>query len=337
MPGFLRVYDYRYFDSEGTPRFPPNLDGWHRSYDGRPDVKIHINSEGFRGEEPLSHPSSRIVMVGDSTLFNGGVDLKESFPSLLEDRLRKHARDPNIEVLNFGVSDTNAHQYLLKVKNHAIDYHPNLIVVLLYLNDAMDTPLTSFDTSSRGLHVPWYHSFAVDKLSSLIRGIYILLKAKTSGRFEWVERFQSRKYLDGSSEWRRMVEEARFDWGSAWSENAWKGIESSIGELVNITRERNVETWLVVLPVMPQIILPDSAAELYRPQLYAKEMARRLNMKLLDPLEFLRSSKNREDLYYDQCHFTAEGNQVLADFLAPQFERWESEKVSRANGDGFIR
>lgn len=328
LPGFLRVYDYRYLDAEGTPRFPANISAWHKSYGGRPDVKIQINSQGFRGREPLAEPSTRIAMLGDSMVLNGAIEEQDSFPFLIEASLRQTTGDPKIEVLNFGVGDTNARQYFLKLKNHALAHHPDLVVVFIYLNDAIETPLTSFDTSARPITVPWYHSFAAEKLVKIYTNLKVLYRARASGRFDWTETFLSRKYLRDDLLWKKMIEDARFDWGAGWNQGNWESIESSMSAMLEIANAHHIELWMVLLPVKPQLELPDSAFELTLPQELGAQVAEHLKVKFLDPLPVLRSLRDADNLMYDQCHFTALGNKAIETYLAPQLEAWVQEKRS---------
>jgi len=322
LPHFFRVYDYRYIDQDGTPRLPPNLVAWHKSYSGRPDVKIHINSQQFRGNELLQTPSTRIAMIGDSMVFNGAVELEESFPFLTEAYLRSELEDRNIEVINAGVGDINARQYHLKLKNHVLAYRPNLVVVFMYLNDSIETPLTSFDTSSRSIAIPWYHSFAAENIYKLFSNINLLYRAQQSGRFGWVEMFTSKKYLRDQAAWGKMLDDARFDWGAAWNVKNWEVIESAMGAMSNISASHGIEIWMVVLPTKPQLELPESTPELTLPQEFGRNVADHLNVKYLDPLPYLRSLNDADNLIYDQCHFTARGNEAMAKFLTTYLEEW---------------
>lgn len=332
LPAFVRLYDYNYIDAEGTPRVPTNLSAWHKSYAGRPDIKININSQGFRGNEPLPTPTERIIMLGDSMVFNGAVENEQTFPSLTEASLRRTFADSAIEILNFGMGDTNSRQYFLKLKNHALAYHPSLVLVFVYLNDAIETPLTSFNTSARSIAIPWYHSFAFENLSKAFRNFGLVFRSGYSGRFDWIEMFRSRRYLEEDAAWKKMLEDAKFDWGAAWNQEGWRIIETSLAKMVDVAQSQQTELWMVVLPVKPQLELSDSAFELKRPQQLGEDVARRLSLKYLDPLPFLRSLKEPDQLIYDQCHFTALGNKAIADYLVPHLEAWLKDKRSGSAG-----
>src|ERR1700720_3829182 len=62
---------------------------------------ISINSEGFRGEELLSHdvPAFRVVVIGDSLAFGQGVQEGETLAGQLSRRLRQKLSMP-VEVIN---------------------------------------------------------------------------------------------------------------------------------------------------------------------------------------------------------------------------------------------
>ena len=322
LPSFMRIYDYRFFDSDGTPRFIPNTDAWHRTTEQKPDLQIHINSEAFRGNEPLSSPSVRIAMVGDSTLMNGGVELEETFPFILETGLRATFHDPNIEILNFGVGETNARQYYLKIKHHVLKFHPDLIVVFLYLNDGIESMNTGWDSVDQSAESIWYRSLAFERISKFFKYYYLLFDAKSSGRFDWVGEFQAKNYLKDDSVWREMRNAARQDWGAAWSKESWKTIEHYLSAIRDLGKAESTEIWFAILPVGPQVELSPSADSLFYPQELARQMSVKLNIGLLDPLTFFRAQESASDIYYDQCHFSPRGNKVMSEFLFPKLEEW---------------
>jgi hypothetical protein len=329
IPSFFRVYDFAYIDQSGTPRFPPSLSAWHKSYGDRPDVTVTFNSQGFRGPEPLASPSVRIAMLGDSMVFNGAVQDDESFPYLIQSSLRQSLHDPGIEVFNFGVGDIGASKYSLKLANHAVSYRPDLVVVFIYLNDSIEAMSYSKDWA-RQVQRPWYRSYTAENLLKLGRNMHLLYQAQRSERFNWVESFLSRSYLRDAGAWEKMVEAARFDWGSAWYEESWGVIEVELAKMRSLAQGQQAELLLVVLPVKPQLELPDSTPRLYAPQEFARRAAERLGIPLLDPLQFLRDVRDPDSLMYDQCHFTVAGNERFAQYLAPHLEEWI--KASQAQG-----
>ena len=325
LPSFWRIYDFRHFDSEGTPGFIPNTAAWHKSEQENKDTLININKHGFRGGELLDFPSSRIAMIGDSTVFNGGIEHEKTFPFLVEQSLRKTRGDSSIEVLNFGVGDTNIRQYYLKLKNHVLKINPDLIVIFIYLNDTIEPLVATSGQTNKTPNAIWYHSFAIEHLYRFWRNFTALREAQESSRFDWVDEFQNQEYLNHEIVWQRMLNEARYDWGAAWQEHSWNTIEHWVSEMLKLTSDADVPTWFVLFPVEPQVQIREPYKNLFVPQKFASSMADRKHIRLLDPLLYLRDYSNNGRLFYDQCHLTELGNRAVADFLVPPLQKWIEE------------
>ncbi|MGH7232103.1 MAG: SGNH/GDSL hydrolase family protein [Nitrospiraceae bacterium] len=99
---------------------------------------VTINSKGFRDKErsyERDPAKYRIVVLGDSMVWGWGVQQNEIFTALLE----KQRQD--IEVINLGVSGYGTDQELILLRQEAVRYNPDLIVVVVMDND--------FDTNVR--------------------------------------------------------------------------------------------------------------------------------------------------------------------------------------------
>ncbi|MCI0589567.1 MAG: SGNH/GDSL hydrolase family protein [Planctomycetes bacterium] len=100
-------------------------------------IPIEINSRGFRGPEFSSEPSPdsfRIAGLGDSIAFGAGVREEETVLRRLEHRLR--VRNPQTEVLNFGVNHYDAEREALLLESDVLPLRPNLVLLAFCLNDA---------------------------------------------------------------------------------------------------------------------------------------------------------------------------------------------------------
>jgi lysophospholipase L1-like esterase len=105
---------------------------------------IKINAKGFRDREyKVAKESSvyRIIMLGDSQIFGLGVDLKESYPKVLETILNEN-NDRGIisqyEVVNAGVDGYGTEQEYMYLKELGAIYKPDLVIVGLTVNDIED-------------------------------------------------------------------------------------------------------------------------------------------------------------------------------------------------------
>ncbi len=131
---FLRARDGKFFSQTGIHYFHPFL----QSQPLKNNPKLHINSNGFRGDEiALKKPEGvfRIFLLGGSTVFAADVPFEKSHGYLLEKLLQARYPEKKIEVQNGGydwyTSEHSLIQYLFKIK----EYRPDLIVMWHGVND----------------------------------------------------------------------------------------------------------------------------------------------------------------------------------------------------------
>jgi hypothetical protein len=95
------------------------------------------NSLGFRDREhEREKPEGvyRILAIGDSISMGLMVEVSEDvYTSVLERTLRE--KNPNVEVLNFGVSGYNTQQEVAMLVEKGLDYAPDLVLLQYCLND----------------------------------------------------------------------------------------------------------------------------------------------------------------------------------------------------------
>lgn len=96
-----------------------------------------VNAFGMRGPLPaLQKPAGafRIAVLGDSVAFGFGLPREQSFPYLLENRLREQTGKP-VEVLNFAVIGYSLASYLEVYKTRVRPFQPDLVLLSYVLND----------------------------------------------------------------------------------------------------------------------------------------------------------------------------------------------------------
>ncbi|HXX74390.1 MAG TPA: hypothetical protein VEI50_04625 [Nitrospiraceae bacterium] len=102
---------------------------------------VEINKLGYRDHERTleKHPGTfRIAVFGDSMTEAFQVNLDQTFTHLLEESLGKSGH--RVEVLNFGVSGYSPIQELLLFKQEGPRYHPDLVILAVFLdNDIRDS------------------------------------------------------------------------------------------------------------------------------------------------------------------------------------------------------
>lgn len=138
LEGALRIYA-SVVGQERTLRYD-SIVGWklipntRRMYrDEAQPYQIEISSQGLRDvEHSRSKPTGvfRIVVMGDSFVFGaGGVEPQDRFSDLLG----RSARD--LEVINMGVPGYSTDQEFLTLKDKGLAYHPDLVLLCLFVND----------------------------------------------------------------------------------------------------------------------------------------------------------------------------------------------------------
>lgn len=112
--------------SEIIYELKPNINTYHKL------VELKTNSAGLRDKEysvAKTEDILRIAVIGDSFVLADGVEIEETFHSLLEEKLNKEQGDITYQFINFSVSAYNLRQYLEVMKLKAKDYDPDLILV----------------------------------------------------------------------------------------------------------------------------------------------------------------------------------------------------------------
>ena len=97
---------------------------------------IEINSHGFRTREfavPKPAGMVRIACIGSSTTVAGRTN-EETYPALLEKRLRQRYPGLPLEVLNLGVSGVTSHHWLERI-DRVFAFQPDIVVQYDAIND----------------------------------------------------------------------------------------------------------------------------------------------------------------------------------------------------------
>jgi len=130
-----------YLEPQVLPQSSPTI-GWEmkpaqRSY--TVNAVATIDSRGARGpERPLAKTPGtfRVVAIGDSITFGMGVRDNETYSARLEQVLGAQM-GRQVEVVNLGVAGYNLRQYLIVLKEKALQYEPDLIVLGICWNDVV--------------------------------------------------------------------------------------------------------------------------------------------------------------------------------------------------------
>jgi len=105
------------------------------------DQPVRTNSYGFRGAEwemPKPEGRIRIMCLGDSLTFGNAVRIEETYPKVLERKLKEI--NPNIEVISTAVGGWNTFREADFFKNEGKHYEPDIVVIGFYVNDFTSRP-----------------------------------------------------------------------------------------------------------------------------------------------------------------------------------------------------
>ncbi|MFC2061493.1 SGNH/GDSL hydrolase family protein [Elusimicrobiota bacterium] len=320
---YRRIHDFMYYDKNGCFRRMPNVEGLHRSYDNIEEgLMIRINSHGIRGEEILESPSKRVLFLGDSIVFNGGVPLKLTFVYQLEKYLNtgiENREDYNIEVLNFGTTDTGIDQYYSKLKYHGMGLEPDYVFLGVYLNDSMASQ-GYIGANSLDIFEKFLESGLIARLrfAKYIEKIYRVFKysnkKELKKRFRWTDRYNQRRFYTDKEELLKLVEEADLDWGSAWEPEGWEKIKFYLEEIRKLCIKKDVKLVVFCFPAEFQVYSEVDWAGMDYPQEQLRDICRTLEIPCFDLLPYLREYGRRR-IFADQCHYKAAGNNIITRIL----------------------
>jgi lysophospholipase L1-like esterase len=99
--------------------------------------RIHVNSQGFRGDEfdPAKRLGTvRVIAIGDSATFGLAGD-RCQYPRILGELLEGDARPHRYEVINAGVEGYDSANALQLLRLKLVEYHPDLVTVYIGWND----------------------------------------------------------------------------------------------------------------------------------------------------------------------------------------------------------
>jgi lysophospholipase L1-like esterase len=108
------------------------------------EVIYTVNAAGYRGElSPEKRPGELcIAVVGDSFVFGSLVNDAETLPSQLEGLLAERLGADGVRVVNLGVPGYQIGQYLALLEQRVARLEPDLVVLNLYVNDAIPSAET---------------------------------------------------------------------------------------------------------------------------------------------------------------------------------------------------
>lgn len=287
-------------------------------------IEIMTNSLGFRHPElgPKGTDEFRILVLGDSVTFGDFVNDKETYVRQMEYKLNKEKiSGTKMSAINaaVGAIDLKTEYHILTETGLLIT--PDLVLIGLYLNDAsssLGVKLLPFPLD-RSRFLEWSHW----KITALKRMIF--QKKRKMALQKWISEFTGSRILK-KGDWTfdrnafdKEIMDAIDDWGYAWTDQAWEHMAQILSQFKTLEARHNFRTVLALFPVRFQVesnFLNDT------PQQYFDKVATHLKLPHLDLLPSLRNAwqSSKEPLFYDHCHLTPHGNQIVAEALVRFFK-----------------
>ncbi len=133
------------------------------------DKTITVNSLGMRDAEPREPVPGmrRILVLGDSVSFGLGVEDNETWPHVLDARLRQaEARGgPPFDVLNMAVSGYSTLDEYAQLKHRGLELDPDFVIVGYFLNDPEVEPVNNLHATFAPTEW-WQHSHLLRLVAS---------------------------------------------------------------------------------------------------------------------------------------------------------------------------
>ncbi|MCC3602436.1 MAG: SGNH/GDSL hydrolase family protein [Microcoleus sp. PH2017_29_MFU_D_A] len=168
-------------------------DNPRRYFNEKNEVSGTINAKGFRGLDRAFEKANgitRIAFLGDSFTLGMGVKDNDTLPVSVEDAIQ--SKYPNTQVLNFGVSGTSTKEQIKLVEEYVIKFKPDVVVIVVFLNDADRTGTINFISRPKVLAQVRKNSFFINALIGSIEKPLLYQ--------EMIRHYQD-GYLEGSPGW----------------------------------------------------------------------------------------------------------------------------------------
>jgi lysophospholipase L1-like esterase len=251
------------------------------------------NSLGYRGPaypEKKAPEAFRIAVLGDSIVEGIGID---QYDDLFTAKVERALREEGIpaEVLNFGVSGYNTQQEVATLKDKALRFDPDLVLLSYCLNDTASPgywllkPLLDEANQKENVHTP--NSFAARYL--IRSALYRLL------RF--------RLFAPSADEKMQLTFEPY---------NTGDTVAESVSELASLSKSHGVQVIVVVFPHFTDRTFANYAfGEQHE---IIRGIVDEQNLSLLDLLPAYKACRNEtsKPLHRDNLHPNARGHTCAA-------------------------
>lgn len=265
-------------------RYPDNPRGY---FDEKNEVTGFANSYGFRGKETAKEKRPedgvRIIVLGDSFTMGNGVRDEDTFPVRMESALKEQGI--RAEVMNMGIRGTNTVQQVKLLKKLALDFDPDVILMMMFLNDAGGGRSLEFMRRSKRFDLLRNRSYFVNGILELVER-------------PLMHRRLIRQYLDSF----------------APESQSWQKVRNAFSEARTITEARGIRLVVGIYPVLYHLDHDYPFRTLHET---IREFCRTQDIPVVDLLEAFRGHQGPELwVHRSDQHPNEMAQKIAGDYLA---------------------
>jgi lysophospholipase L1-like esterase len=301
-------------------RFVPNTHAVIRNHlTSRRDVKMDINSNGFRGEEIPKEKKDgeiRILVMGDSITCGDTLPIEEIFVTKMGKYLNDGKRKNTVRVINGGLGDIGLEEEVDILIEQGLAVKPDIVLFVFYTNDSRPPWGFTENIGQRG----WLrkHSVLAETIYKNIK-FKQWMKQRGPENFAWTQEVTRLDWVNDRASFRKLADMAKYEWGAGWQEDSWSSVRDDFRRVKVLSEKNKFKVGIVAYPVAFQVYA--NFVDDY-PQRKLEDIAKSLGFKYHDLLPLLRNN-NKQKLFFDQCHPLAVTNDLvgreIADFINKDF------------------
>jgi lysophospholipase L1-like esterase len=292
------------------------------------NVPVETNSLGLRSAEPDPNKPAdlyRIVALGDSHTFGFGVEEDQTWPRLLEQKLKEKWRGRKLEVINGGVQALAIEQEIQLFRDKLLALKPDVVILAYYWNDMPMVgrpfePWTETDEMIPPTMVPRTaeatgNSQASPSSGGLYSSVKNLMK-KSYLAYNIMQRIpalQRTVNRSAEGEWKAAVLNGDT---SPRITASWKFVEKKLVELQKLGAEQKFDVVVVLIPIFEQMLSTSYTNAAYQTEIL--RICKAKGIAAVDPLAAVQASQPS----YPDCFIPFDGHpngriyRVIADELA---------------------
>ena len=293
-------------------------------------MEVVMNGDGFlddRHSTAKTPGSKRLLFLGDSFTAGLGISRQSRFTDVIKEQL-----PANHEVINMGMWGYGTDQQLLTFEEKGLKYAPDIVVLVLFLDDLFTNHLFSVND---GMYPKPKFSLTRQENLELSRvpvidnrGRSMFWNTVVTRSYELLNRLEIGKEFDERG-WlsifdRAYLEKDRYDLALRL-----------IGEIAFMAKANNARFLLVVIPWKEQIHekrirekglpcggIPLDRLDLGLPQRVVARFCNQLELPVLDLLPAFKTHSASDKLFFDvDCHWTEAGHRLAATQILTHLRR----------------